>query len=152
MNRGILMTDEQIARHFQAAKPIVERGIPEMCLVWPRKAISEVNVCVLRSLESKFRACAEDGFSVAKVAGCHTFWIAKLKPAFALLNRDFALNEYVALLAGISYVRERMGLQIVLTGDEMRNMCDTLRFHTSSTHMLTHIFAGWIEREISRRK
>lgn len=147
MGNPTLFTDGQLESFFIIAKANIERAIKEASVVWAQKTISEINMAVAHSLEGKFMACAEDGYNAAKIGGVYAFWIAKLKPVFAYSpHHDFAINEYIALHAGFSFVRERLGLSILLSENEMRDFCNTLRFHTSSPHTMVHIFSLLIER------
>ena len=152
IGESAILTDSQLESFFTVAKANIERDFMEAAVIWAEKAISEINMAVAHSLEGKFRACTEAGYNAAKIGGVYAFWIAKLKPVFAYLPRDFAINEYIALHAGISFVRERLDLQISLEGKEMWDFCDTLRFHTSSPHTMVHIFALWIERAKLRKE
>ena len=147
MNTPGLLTDAQLNAYFKTSKKLIEALNSDACMVWSIKTISEVNLSVRHSLEGKFKACSDKGYNAAKIGGTYTFWISKLKPAFALLPRDFCINEYIALHAGFAYVRERTQIIINLSRSEMCDICDTLRFHTSSPHTLTHIFELWIARE-----
>lgn len=115
MNILGLLSDEQLSRYFKLAKEIIEESNEKACVVWSEKTISEVNLSVAHSLEGKFKACGGTGYNASKIGGAYTFWIAKLKPAFALLPRDFCVNEYVGLHAGFAYVRERTKIAIKLS-------------------------------------
>lgn len=114
-------------------------------MAWSNKSISQVNLSVAHSLEGKFKSCNDNDPRASKIAATYTFWMAKLKPAFALLPKDFSVNEYIALHAGFAYVRERAKIVIKLYGPEMCDICDTLRFHTSSPHMMMQLSELWIK-------
>lgn len=152
MGEPTLLNDDQLEAFFKIAKTNIELSFNDAGMIWTKKSLSEINMSVAHSLEGKFMSCAEDGYNAAKIGGVYAFWIAKLKPALAFLPRDFALNEYIALHAGFSFVRERIDIKVLpLNGKEMKDFCDTLRFHTSSPHTMVHMFALWIERAKLRK-
>ncbi|MBQ9407421.1 MAG: hypothetical protein IJU37_11885 [Desulfovibrio sp.] len=113
--------------------------------LWSNAILSEVNPNVERSLNSKFSGC-NGKYGEAKIAGLYTFWIAKLKPAFSL-EGGRVVNERLAFSVGFSYIRERLSIDICLNAEEMENVHNTLRYHTSSPHTMMHLYEGWIERE-----
>lgn len=141
-----LIDEDHIAYTFKETKTILEAYNKTIFVDWIRPVLEEVNANVTRSLLRKFSAC-DDGFKAAKIAGIYAFWIAKLKPMFTIITNFRTLNEYVGLMVGIAYVKERLGIDIKLEREELLEMCDTLRYHTSSPHTMIHIFTLWIERQ-----
>jgi hypothetical protein len=146
------LTDEFLEQVFRRCKEIIESQNDKIFFNWSRTALSEVTPNVKRSLHKKFKGCEEEGYSAAKIAGLYTFWIAKLKPGFSILETTLVLNEYLALCVGIAIIRERLSIEIKLDENEFLGMCDALRYHTSSPHMLMNLYELWIEREELKSK
>lgn len=141
-----ILPDNDLASVFKKVKTVVEEKHPTVFFDWSRPVLSEITPNVERSLKGKFQGC-DEGYAAAKIAALYTFWIAKLKPAFSIMSTHFGLNEWIALCVGFAIVRERLGVSIRLSQAELLDICDTLRYHTSSPHTMLHIFIGWIERE-----
>ncbi len=38
------------------------------------------------------------------------------------------------------------GQEYIFSGDELSAICETLRYHTSSPHTMTHLYEGWIKQ------
>lgn len=143
--------DSKIEEIFRKAKHIIEQRDRNIFFDWSRIVIGEITPNVTRTLNNKFQAC-NDRYKATKIAGLYTFWTAKLKPGFGIMTNSLFINEYLALVLGFSIVRERLDITISLDKDELLDICDTLRYHTSSPHTLMHIFEGWVERERLRIK
>lgn len=141
-----LIDTRKIEINFRDIKNILEKRDNTIFVSWTQAALDEVNANAERSLLKKFSAC-EDGFMSAKVAGIYAFWIAKLKPMFTIITNFTAINEYAGIATGIGYIWERIGVRIRLERNEIVDICETLRYHTSSPHAMMHIFSLWIERE-----
>lgn len=141
-----LIKEENMALNFKGIKQILETRDATIFVDWTRASLEEINANVTRSLLKKYGAC-KHGPNAAKVAGCYAFWIAKLKPMFTVITNFTTINEYAGIATGISYIQERLGVQIRLDRDETLNICDTLRYHTSSPHAMSHMFTLWAERE-----
>lgn len=137
---------EIINAHFKEVQDYLSTTNKPTTFSWSETVVSEIMPNVARSLSNKFKAC-ENGYSAAKIAALYTFWIARLKPGFGLEKAPLYVNEYLALKVGFSIVHERLNIDITLTRDEMLLICDILRYHTSSPHMLLNLYNVWIERE-----
>lgn len=141
--------DDKIADSFRYIKRVLEAQNGTIFVEWSRPVLEEVSPNVARSLLKKYSAC-KDGFKASKIAGLYTFWIAKLKPGFTIITDFRAINEFAGLQTGIAYIYERTGVEIHLEKEELLEIVNTLRYHTSSPHTLMHIFELWIERERMR--
>lgn len=146
-----LIPDEEIAAAFDAMREILrelgDSKVPGSSpIIWSNSTLEEVTPNVIRSLRNKYAACAVKGFNTAKVAGLYTFWIAKLKPIFSPFSTSRGINEFAAINVGLAYIYERLGLEIDISND-IQELCDSLRYHTSSPHALMHIFQLLIDRE-----
>lgn len=141
-----IIPDDKIAAVFSSMKSILESRDKTIFFDWTRSTLEEVTPNVRRSLAHKYNGC-EEGYRASKIAGLYAFWIAKLKPAFSIIANFRALNEYAGLQTGIAYIKERLNIDIKLDRDELLEICETLRYHTSSPHTMMHIFALWVERE-----
>lgn len=119
---------------------------------WSTPTLQEINPRVMRSLENKYSACQKSGFKAAKVAGLYAFWIAKLKPIFSPFTHFRGLNEYAGLNVGIGYITERINIEISIDKEEVFDLCDTLRYHTSSPHAMMHLFTLLTERQKLKHK
>jgi hypothetical protein len=140
------LPDSYLEKIFRKHKKFLESQNKNIFFDWSRPVLSEVSPNVARSLHKKFSAC-EDGYSAAKIAALYTFWIARLKPGFGIMSTHIVVNEYLGLAIGFAIIRERIGIDIILSPDELLDMFDTLRYHTTSPHMLMHMYGMWIERE-----
>lgn len=140
------LPDEFLESVFRKCKEIIQAQNDQVFFDWSRPTLSEVTPNVRRSLSKKFRNCNE-GYSAAKIAGLYTFWVAKLKPGFGIMTTHLVLNEYLALAVGFAIISERLSIEIKLDKDELLGMCDALRYHTSSPHMLMNLYNLWIQRE-----
>ncbi len=151
MPQAWVLPDEVLSAYFKQAKTRIEKNNDKIFFDWSRPVLSEISPNVERSLNGKFASCEEEGYSAIKIAAIYTFWIAKLKPGFTILETAVAVNEWLGLVVGIGIIRERLGVDICLSQDELVSVCETLRYHTSSPHMLYHLYSGWIERERLRQ-
>lgn len=144
-----LIPDKKLSEFLGALRhQLQESKNPDASSIgWSTPTLEEINPNVIRSLSKKYRACEDNGFKAAKIAGLYAFWIAKLKPVFSPFNAFRCLNEYAALNVGIGYINERINIEITLDNEEVLDLCDTLRYHTSSPHALMHLFTLLIERE-----
>lgn len=137
---------KKIIDHLKAIKVRLENEKPSVTFDWSNTVVSEITPNVERTLSKKFKACHEN-YNEPKIAGLYSFWISKLKPAFGLEKSPLYANEYLALKIGLSLISERLKLDISLNRQEFITICDTLRYHTSSPHMLYNLYNLWIERE-----
>lgn len=142
-----LISDEQIAKSFNEIRKRLEKINKSAIITWSTPTLEEVTPNVKRSLRKKYDACSEKGFKAAKIAGLYAYWIAKLKPIFSPFTKSKGLNEYAGIMIGIGFIRERLKISIDIKEDELIEMCYTLRYHTTSPHMLMHQFNLWIERQ-----
>ena len=140
------LSDEFLETIFGYQKKRLECENKQIFFDWSRAALSEVTPNVKRSLDKKFRRC-DDGYTAAKIAGLYTFWIAKLKPGFGIIDNHLIINEYLALCVGFAIINERLSIRIKLEKNELLNMCDALRYHTSSPLMLMNLYELWVARE-----
>lgn len=141
-----VIPNENIANSFRYIKKTLQENDPTIFVDWSRPVLEEVTPNVARSLLKKYSGC-KDGFMASKIAGLYAFWIAKLKPAFTIITNFRAINEYAGIITGQAYIYERLGIEIKLEKDELLEIVNTLRYHTSSPHTLMHIFKLWTERE-----
>lgn len=146
-----MIPNEKIADSFRYIKLTLEADYPAIFVDWSRPVLEEVTPNVARSLLKKYSGCKE-GFKAAKIAGLYAFWIAKLKPGFSIITNFRAINEYAGVMTGQAYIYERLGVSIQLDRDELLEIVNTLRYHTSSPHAMMHIFNLWIERERLKQK
>lgn len=140
---------QHFAGYFSQVKERLKKENPPTQFNWSDTILSEIAPNVERSLNNKFPACST-GYSNIKVAALYTFWLAKLKPAFGLERAPLFVNEYLALKTGLSIIAERLGISVDLSRDEVLEICDTLRYHTTSPNSLTLLFSSWIDREKAR--
>ena len=112
--------------------------------LYSNKIIAEINVNVLRSLHKKFIAC-KDGYAIAKIAGAYAFWIAKLKPLFAVNSRLF-INEAFAFIVAATIISDKIHINIPLQYDgfNVKIFLETIRYHTTSPRAMTHLFESLI--------
>lgn len=105
---------------------------------WSTRILTEINPNVSKTLGNKFIKCNLN-YSEAKVAAAYCFWIAKLKPGFAVENTVQYINEYLGIAIGYSLIKEHLGL-FVKFDNILIGLLETLRYHTSSPHMLCLLF------------
>lgn len=137
---------EVLKAYFSQAKERLKKENPPTQFNWSDTVLSEIAPNVDRSLHGKFPACDPE-FSAIKIGALYTFWIAKLKPGFGLERAPLDINEYLALKTGLSIIDERLDIKIKLSDDEILEICDTLRYHTTSPNSLTLLFSAWTDRE-----
>lgn len=152
-----LIPEDKLSAFFGALREQLQENLnpenPDASIIgWSTPTLEEINPNVRRSLKNKYRACEDKGFKAAKIAGLYAFWIAKLKPIFSPFTSFRGLNEYAGLNVGIGYINERLDIEITIDRDEVFDMCDTLRYHTSSPHAMMHLFMLLIERESLKKK
>lgn len=137
-NSSWLFSEDALKKRLQEYQQRLANDKFPIIFTWSEKILAEINPNVARTLDRKFISC-DSNYSEAKVAGIYCFWIAKLKPGFAVENTPQYINEYLGIAIGYSLIKERLSL-IVKFDNILIGLIETLRYHTSSPHMLCLLF------------
>lgn len=142
-NESFLFKPEHLADLCYESYIGLKDVIPDLEVGATPYIFSEITASTKRSLGKKYPNL-HNGYNAEKLAGFFCFWICKLKPFHA--QQKTRINEAIGLLVGSAIIYKRCGIVIQFPNGELLDAINTLRYHTSSPHMLTLLFQSWKER------
>ncbi len=137
-----LLPNYFLTQFFAQVKNRLKKEQPAIRFTWSNMVLEEINPNVERTLSKKFANC-DNGYKATKLAAAYCFWIAKLKPGFGTDAAPLYVNEYLGYKVAMTIMEDRLSLKMVPSQDAVMDLCDVLRYHTTSPSILTELFTAW---------